>query len=286
MSSEMQGFIQSQIGCDQSPEAPCAPQALGDTLNYVLYLPECDSTNRYAKEHFEEFGTLGAVFTTSQTAGRGRLGRTWENAAGDGLYYSVAIAEPLAQAGTLPLFASLAVAKQLQKQYGLACQIKWPNDILVNGKKICGILCEGVRYGTQNMGQGIVCGIGLNLSQTADFFAAQNLPHATSVAIACPQMAVDAKAEAFRLAAALTDFGFDRDLYTFAREGFAPYRDAYRVACVNLGKAVTFALPNGETGHGTAVDIDAFGQLVVETPSGETKVFSGEVSVTGIYGAV
>lgn len=265
---------------------PPSPVAVEDTLNCVLYLPECDSTNRYAKENFEDFGTLGAIFTTSQTAGRGRLGRTWENAAGDGLYYSVAIAEPLAQPATLPLFASIAVAKQLQNQYNLTCQIKWPNDILVNGKKICGILCEGVRYGTQNMGQGIVCGIGINLCQTAEFFAAQNLPHATSLAIACPDLVVDAKAEAFRLATALTDFGFDRDLYTFARAGFAPYRDAYRAACVNIGKAVTFPLPNGETGHGTAVDIDAFGQLVVETPNGETKVFSGEVSVTGIYGAV
>ncbi|MFI3168553.1 MAG: biotin--[acetyl-CoA-carboxylase] ligase [Faecalibacterium sp.] len=263
-----------------------APVLLEGTLNHVLWLPECDSTNRYAKAHFEEFGKIGAVFTTSQTAGRGRLGRNWENAAGDGLYYTVAIAEPLAQPNTLPLFASLAVCNQLKAQYGLDCQIKWPNDILVGGKKICGILCEGIRYGEGMAGIGIVCGIGINLCQTAAQFAAQGLPHATSLQIACPDCAIASEAAAPNLARALTDFGFDRALYTFAREGFAPYRDAYRAACVNLGKAVTFDLPNGAVGSGKAVDIDATGQLVVQTEDGETNVFTGEVSVKGIYGAI
>ena len=88
------------------------------------------------------------------------------------------------------------------------------------------------------------------------------------------------------LAEALTDFGFDRPLYTFAREGFAPFRDEYKAACVNLGRHVTFDLPGGGTGSGTAIDVDADGQLIVRTDSGEEKVFTGEVSVHGIYGAV
>ena len=88
------------------------------------------------------------------------------------------------------------------------------------------------------------------------------------------------------LAEALTDFGFDHPLYTFAREGFAPFRDEYKAACVNLGRHVTFDLPGGGTGSGTAIDVDADGQLIVRTDSGEEKVFTGEVSVHGIYGAV
>ena len=67
------------------------------SINEVRYLPECGSTNAYMKEHFEEFGPVGAVYTTNQTAGRGRLGRTWVNAEGKALYYTVAIREPLAQ---------------------------------------------------------------------------------------------------------------------------------------------------------------------------------------------
>ena len=72
------------------------------SINEVRYLPECGSTNAYMKEHFEEFGPVGAVYTTNQTAGRGRLGRTWVNAEGKALYYTVAIREPLAQPATLP----------------------------------------------------------------------------------------------------------------------------------------------------------------------------------------
>ena len=61
------------------------------SINEVRYLHECGSTNAYVKEHFEEFGPVGAVYTTNQTAGRGRLGRTWVNAEGKALYYTVAI---------------------------------------------------------------------------------------------------------------------------------------------------------------------------------------------------
>ena len=126
------------------------------SINEVRYLPECGSTNAYMKEHFEEFGPVGAVYTTNQTAGRGRLGRTWVNAEGKALY----IREPLAQPATLPLLASLAVRRQLALRYGVDCQIKWPNDLLLNGKKIVGILCESVCYGYQQQGRGILCGIG------------------------------------------------------------------------------------------------------------------------------
>ena len=89
------------------------------SINEVRYLPECGSTNAYVKEHFEEFGPVGAVYTENQTAGRGRLGRSWVNAEGKALYYTVAIKEPLAQPATLPLLASLAVRNQLAQRYGV-----------------------------------------------------------------------------------------------------------------------------------------------------------------------
>ena len=101
-----------------------------------------------------------------------------------------------------------------------------------------------------------------------------------------PQRIATRFTDMLELAEALTDFGFDRPLYTFAREGFAPFRDEYKAACVNLGRHVTFDLPGGGTGSGTAIDVDADGQLIVRTDSGEEKVFTGEVSVHGIYGAV
>ena len=123
------------------------------SINEVRWLSECGSTNAYAKEHFEEFGPVGAVYTTNQTAGRGRLGRSWVNAEGRALYYTAVIREPLAQPATLPLLASLAVRDQLAQRYGVDCRIKWPNDLLLNGKKIVGILCESVSYGCQMQGR-------------------------------------------------------------------------------------------------------------------------------------
>ena len=248
------------------------------SINEVRYLPECGSTNAYMKEHFEEFGPVGAVYTTNQTAGRGRLGRTWVNAEGKALYYTVAIREPLAQPATLPLLASLAVRRQLALRYGV------PNDLLLNGKKIVGILCEGVSYGYQQQGRGILCGIGINLAQPQSYFDAADLPHGTSLAL--QGAAIDLEQDPGWLAEALTDFGFDRPLYTFARDGFAPFREEYKAACVNIGRRVTFDLPDGGQGAGEAVDVDEEGHLVVRTDSGEEHVFTGEVSVRGIYGSL
>ena len=192
------------------------------SINEVRYLPECGSTNAYVKEHFEEFGPVGAVYTENQTAGRGRLGRSWVNAEGKALYYTVAIREPLAQPATLPLLASLAVRTQLKLRYGVDCQIKWPNDLLLNGKKIVGILCESVSYGYQQQGRGILCGIGINLAQPQSYFDAAGLPNGTSLALQGAK--VDLSTDPAWLAEGLTDFGFDRNLYQFARDGFAPFR--------------------------------------------------------------
>ena len=254
------------------------------SINEVRYLSECGSTNAYVKEHFEEFGPVGAVYTTNQTAGRGRLGRSWVNAEGKALYYTVAIREPLAQPATLPLLASLAVKQQLALRYGVECQIKWPNDLLLNGKKIVGILCESVCYGYEMQGRGILCGIGINLAQPQSYFDAAALPHGTSLELQGAK--VDLAADPQWLAEALTDFGFDRPLYSFAKDGFAPFREAYKKACINIGRRVTFDLPGGGEGSGIATDVDEEGRLVVRTDSGEEHVFTGEVSVHGIYGAV
>lgn len=239
----------------------------------VLYLPEVDSTNAWAKQHLQEFGPVGAVYTTNQTAGRGRLGRQWLNAAGQALYYSAVIKQDLVQPSTLPLFASLAVADVLKRRYNVDCQIKWPNDLLVKGKKIVGILCE---LATDR--HSIICGIGFNLAQPQSYFDAMELPHGSSLAL--QGIPVDLDIDPEWLAQNLTDFGFDRGLYLYEREGFAPYRDRYKSMCVNMGRRVTY-----EGGAGVCTDIDNDGRLVVQDDvTGERKVFTGEVSVSGIYG--
>lgn len=242
-------------------------------INTLLYLDEVSSTNAWCKQNLQLFDPVGAVYAACQTAGRGRLGRSWAGAAGQGLYYTVVLKTPLAQPAALPLYASLAVARALRAQYGIDCQIKWPNDLLLGGKKIVGILCEGLPDA-----EAILCGIGINLTQPQSYFDAAALPHATSLALA--GVAVQ-PGDAARLARALTDFGFDHDMYDFERRGFSAICEEYKAHCINLNRPVQFA-----GGCGIAQDIDAAGRLVVATDAGNQKVFTGEVSVRGIYGSL
>ncbi len=236
-------------------------------------LPEADSTNLYCKAHLSRMGHFDAVWTTCQTAGRGRRGHVWQNAPGAALYYTILFKEPLADPACLPLASGLAAARALEECFGVECALKWPNDLLLGGKKAVGILCEG-------FGGAFVSGIGVNLSQTAEFFAAAGLPHGVSVAghLGHP-LPPDAPRQ---LAEALSRrFTADEDLQRFYREGFAPLRGAYTARCVNLGRQVWF-----EGGEGVAETLDEQGRLVVAAEGGLRHVLSGEVSVKGIYGRV
>lgn len=241
----------------------------------LISLPSVENTNTWAKEHLDRFGAFGAVYTTSQTAGRGRLGRTWVNAAGQALYYSCVVREPLVQPETLPLLACLVTAKVLHGRYGIDCRIKWPNDLLLNGKKIVGILCEGV----PDKGAWIM-GIGINLAQPQSYFDQAGLPHGASLLTSGVPVQVERDADI--LAAGLTEPGFSAVIPRFAKEGIEPFLSDYRTHCVNLGRHVSY-----DGGEGTALDVDKDGRLVVsDDATGEHRIFSGEVSVRGVYGAV
>ncbi|WP_294451426.1 biotin--[acetyl-CoA-carboxylase] ligase [uncultured Gemmiger sp.] len=241
----------------------------------LLYLPSVENTNTWAREHLERFGDLGAVYTTSQTAGRGRRGHTWVNAAGQALYYSCVVQQPLVQPETLPLLSCLVTAKVLHGVYGIDCRIKWPNDLLLNGKKIVGILCEGV----PDRGAWIL-GIGINLAQPQSYFDGAGLPHGASLLTSGVRVCAERDADV--LAAGLTEPGFSAVMPRFAREGIGPFLADYRTHCVNLGRHVSY-----DGGEGTALDVDAEGRLVVcDDATGEQHIFTGEVSVRGIYGAV
>ncbi len=245
----------------------------------VLSLPECGSTNLWARENAACLAPLGAVYTTSQTAGRGRLGRAWVNAAGQGFYYTLLLDMPLAQPETLPQISSLLVGQALQAQYGVCCRIKWPNDLLLGGKKLVGILCESTEYEGRRVW---ISGIGINLAQPQSYFDAAGLPHGTSLVLS--GVDADPARDAPALAARLTAL-FAAAAPAFAEKGFAPWRGSYKAACVNLGRRVEYPVPGGRA-EGVAEDIDDDGRLTVRTENGETAVFTGEVSVSGIYGKI
>ena len=127
-------------------------------------------------------------------------------------------------------------------------------------------------------GHSIVVGIGINLAQPQEYFDAAGLPHGTSLTL--QGVSVDMDTDPEWLAQYMTDFGFDRALYTYESEGFAPYRELQGLLR-QLGRRVTY-----DGGGGIATDVDADGRLIVHDESGDTRVFTGEVSVKGIYGAV
>jgi BirA family transcriptional regulator, biotin operon repressor / biotin---[acetyl-CoA-carboxylase] ligase len=141
----------------------------------VLLFDRLDSTNAFALGLTEENDGL-VVVAGEQTAGRGQHGRTWSCPAGAGVLMSVLLfPHPhLRRPALMTAWAAVSVCESIQKTTGLKAQIKWPNDVLIEGRKVCGILIEQAR--------GVVAGIGLNVNQPAEHFAAAGLPNATSLA--------------------------------------------------------------------------------------------------------
>jgi len=222
-----------------------------------------------------------ALFAEEQTAGAGRLGRSWVSPAGSGLYLSVLLRPPAVlpgNVGSLAAVAGLALA-DAALAHGVQTTLKWPNDVLASGGpadggKLAGVLSELV---PAEPGQAIVLGMGLNVHPLgADVPPGPGGIPATSLAEAGasePDRAAIAdtllralmvREQAWRTA------GGDLEA--------AGLLDDYRSACSTLGTQVEVQLPAGPPITGQAVDVDAAGQLVVETPDGgRTTVLAGDV---------
>lgn len=143
----------------------------------VLYFDQVDSTNTVAARLADDPANDGvAVLAGEQTAGRGQHGRRWQCRRGDGVLLSVLLFPPpaLRRPAVLTAWAAVAVCETVQRLTGLQPRIKWPNDVLVRGRKVCGILIE--------QGRAAVAGIGLNVCQPPEYFAAAGLPHGASLA--------------------------------------------------------------------------------------------------------
>jgi BirA family biotin operon repressor/biotin-[acetyl-CoA-carboxylase] ligase len=151
----------------------------------VLVFDELGSTNTFAAALPPDAADGLVVIARNQTAGRGRFGRPWRSRPGAALLMSVVLSPPpdLRRPVILTAWAAVAVAEAVREIAGLQARIKWPNDLFVRGKKVCGILIEqGVAAGPGREPRfRTVTGIGLNLGQTADEFAALGLPDAASL---------------------------------------------------------------------------------------------------------
>lgn len=242
-----------------------------------LHFDRLPSTNDYLKQHAKALSHGTVVTADYQTAGKGRVGRTWQDSARKGLAFSVLLRPPsVHHTQLLPLVCALGVKSSLEMLCGVNAQIKWPNDIVLNGKKVCGILCEGVLLGDASYA---ICGIGLNVLQETQDFASFGLDHATSLLIETGK-AYPLKDITAVLMSRLEHY-YDR----LIAEGFDPLLAQYRQACITLGRDVR-VLQNGSEREGRAVGLSPNGALLVDFDGTIVEVNAGEASVRGLYGYV
>ncbi|MEX2145660.1 MAG: biotin--[acetyl-CoA-carboxylase] ligase [Candidatus Rokuibacteriota bacterium] len=236
----------------------------GSSAPSVIRLGAVDSTQNVAWGLVDEGIADGTVVTAeSQHDGRGRRGRHWHDEPGASLAASVVLYPRLAVAslGGLSFAAALAVAEALQSQTGLAPRLKWPNDVLVDRRKIAGILLES----RATPAPVVVVGFGINLTQTA--FPPAIADRATSVALAGGRAT---SAESL-LDAVVRALGRWRSRLEV--EGFEPLRRRWCVLADTLGRRVTI-----DGAEALAVDLDADGALLVERDGLRRRVVAGEVT--------
>lgn len=238
----------------------------------LIRLEEVSSTNSYLKENRNMLPDGAAVTALKQTAGRGRRGREWLSDEGM-LPLSVLLKAPQF-AAEITLCAAVAVCEVLDSHYGGRYNfgIKWPNDIVLNGRKLCGILCESVYFGDSCE---VICGIGINLSQSEEYFRQAELPYGASL-----EMLTGSAPERNALAETIAE-----RVIKLSKSGFSDIYDSYRRRCITLGRDVKLII-NGSEQTARAVDIAPNGYLICSNENGELSVNSGEVSVRGLYGYV
>ncbi len=253
---------------DPAARPPLDADRLRDVPGFrVEVVDSVPSTNPVvaARGRAGEAGGL-VVVTEHQTAGRGRLDRSFETPARAALTFSVLLRPRVGPAEWpwLPLLAGHALARTL-REAGLAAGVKWPNDVLVEDRKISGILVERVETPT---GPAAVVGIGLNVTTTAEELP---VPGATSVALA----GGSAPDRTELLVALLTALGREYDAWQ--ADGGVALRAAYEAGCVSVGRTVRVELPSGGSVTGPATGIDRGGRLLVRGQQGEVAVGAGDV---------
>ena len=244
----------------------------------IAYYEDIDSTNIRLKEWAKDGAIEGSlVIAEKQNNGKGRLGKVWNSPEGEGIWMSILVLPniDIEKVPQLTLLAGLATCNAIREVTGMEVMIKWPNDLVLNGKKICGILCELVKL---ENGNGVIIGIGINVNSKQ---FPSDLPYASSLYLEGGQMY---KRETIV-----------RSVLEHLEEYYILYKqtlsltkmiEQYKLRCINLGKEVKVLGMKKEL-IGTVKDINLDGQLIIETDHGEIEtIFAGDVSVRGLYGYI
>lgn len=240
----------------------------------ILIFDAIDSTNDLARKCLEEGALEGLILMAeSQTRGRGRMGRSWVSPAGTGIYLSVLLKPKIEpqRLQQLTLMAGLGTVQAVNEFSSQKAQLKWPNDILLNGKKLCGILSE--YHPTQNEENAVIIGIGVNANHSQNDFPENLRPIATSIKIETGR-SVDRQVLATALIRHL-----DQEYDAFLRDGSAAVIQKWTENSDMFGKNISVTKGKSVI-HGTALGLDSQGRLLIRIKNGAEMAFdSGEVSL-------
>lgn len=246
----------------------------------LYYFDTTGSTNEDAKQKLAEGNPDGTlVVADMQTKGRGRRGRSWNSPKGDSIYMSLALKPAFLpdKASMVTLVMALSVTKAIRKITAAAAMIKWPNDIVVNGKKVCGILAE--MNMDKNEIASVVIGVGINVNGRE--FPEEIKETATSLFIET----AGEISRAQLIVEILKQFETEYEKF-LAKEDLSLLLAEYNSFLINRDKKVKILDPKKEW-EGTAKGINEKGELLVEADQGQlVEVYAGEVSVRGLFGYV
>jgi BirA family biotin operon repressor/biotin-[acetyl-CoA-carboxylase] ligase len=238
----------------------------------ITYLEQTDSTQNIARQLSASGIPEGHIcIAETQTAGRGRMGRAWHSPQGKGLWYSMVLRPtiPLRAMSHLTLLTAVVLCETIREQTNLPVGIKWPNDLLLDGKKVSGILLETIAE--DDRVQSVICGIGISVNLGVDEYPDDLKAIAQSLAMAGGQ--------AYDREALLVAFceKFEQTYELYLAEGFDPIRARWEAQSVTLNKQIEVQQVN-RTIAGLAVGIDEQGALLVHTSDGEVvRCYSGDV---------
>lgn len=267
------------------------PQA-GGIVEHMVHFKETDSTNNRAKCYGAQGAPKNTLFVADrQSQGRGRRGRSWVAGSGEGLWMTLLLRPEISpdKASMLTIVSAVAVAEAIEAVIGKnaasqaaqtdvpACIIKWPNDIVMNGKKVCGILTE---MSAQN-GKVDYVAVGIGINTNAEKMEESIEQTATSIFLETGKITEHAKIiTAFSAA-------FGKHYQLFVKDGdLSGLTQRYNSRLANCGKQVRI-LGEEYDYSAAALGIDRTGALIVEREDGSrTAVIAGEVSVRGLYGYV
>jgi BirA family transcriptional regulator, biotin operon repressor / biotin---[acetyl-CoA-carboxylase] ligase len=240
----------------------------------IQYEERVDSTQKIAQRlAYEDVPEGTVVIAEEQLSGRGRMERKWHSPKYTGIWMSLILRPkiPISKAPQLTLITAVAVVQAIEELTGLLPDIKWPNDILIRGKKVTGILTE--LQAESDRISSVIIGIGMNVNQMNEDFPEELQTIASSLAIEKGEKI----SRAALIRAVLTNL--ERLYLLYLEQGFAPLKIMWESYAISIGKNIIARTLTGSI-HGRAMGINDEGVLLIEDPSGKTHfVYSADIEL-------